>query len=237
MSAAVKLVKRLASKFGYDVHRRTPTPLVSPWINNESFRTHFDAIESLTLISADRCYVLYTLALQASCLHGHWYECGVYKGGSAILLSNLISENRRHEQTELHLFDTFEGMPEPNPSKDLHRQGDFSDASVDTVVATLRSLTPNPDIVHFHKGFIPDTFSSVGSHSIAFAHVDVDLYQSVMSCCNFIYPRLQAGGFMIFDDYGFPTCPGAQQAVDEFFEDKPEVPLVLTTGQALVFKL
>jgi len=42
---------------------------------------------------------------------------------------------------------------------------------------------------------------------------------------------------MIFDDYGFPTCPGAQQAVDEFFEDKPEVPLVLTTGQALVFKL
>jgi len=124
MSAAVKLVKRLASKFGYDVHRRTPTPLVSPWINNESFRTHFDAIESLTLISADRCYVLYTLALQASCLHGHWYECGVYKGGSAILLSNLISENRRHEQTELHLFDTFEGMPEPNPSKDLHRQGD-----------------------------------------------------------------------------------------------------------------
>ena len=40
---------------------------------------------------------------------------------------------------------------------------------------------------------------------------------------------------MIFDDYGFPTCPGARQAVDEFFADKREVPFVLPTGQAVVF--
>jgi len=48
-------------------------------------------------------------------------------------------------------------------------------------------------------------------------------------------PQFSAGGFF-FDDYGFPTCPGARQAVDEFFADKPEVPLVLPTGQAIVIK-
>lgn len=41
---------------------------------------------------------------------------------------------------------------------------------------------------------------------------------------------------MLFDDYGFPTCPGARQAVDEFFDDKPETPLVLPTKQAIVNK-
>ncbi len=41
---------------------------------------------------------------------------------------------------------------------------------------------------------------------------------------------------MVFDDYGFPTCPGARQAVDEFFEGTKSVPLVIPTGQAIVFK-
>jgi O-methyltransferase len=58
----------------------------------------------------------------------------------------------------------------------------------------------------------------------------------VLDCCHFIYPRLLAGGFMVFDDYGFPSCFGARQAVDEFFAGRPEVPLVLPTGQAVVFK-
>ncbi len=41
----------------------------------------------------------------------------------------------------------------------------------------------------------------------------------------------------MFDDYGFASCPGARRAVDEFFVDKPERPLGLQTGQALVVKL
>ena len=42
---------------------------------------------------------------------------------------------------------------------------------------------------------------------------------------------------MIFDDYGFPSCPGARRAVDEFFLDKHEIPLILATGQAVVFRV
>jgi hypothetical protein len=52
-----------------------------------------------------------------------------------------------------------------------------------------------------------------------------------------IYPRLAPGGFMVFDDYGFKECQGARLAVDEYFEDKPEFPIALRTGQALVCKL
>lgn len=72
--------------------------------------------------------------------------------------------------------------------------------------------------------------------AVSFAHIDVDLYASVLDCCRFIYPRLVRGGFMVFDDYGFPTCPGARKAVDDYFATAPSYPLVLPTGRALVFK-
>lgn len=45
------------------------------------------------------------------------------------------------------------------------------------------------------------------------------------------------GGVMVFDDYGFPSCPGAKKAVDEFFKSKIETPIYLPTGQCLVFKV
>lgn len=51
------------------------------------------------------------------------------------------------------------------------------------------------------------------------------------------YTRLNPGGVLIFDDYGFPTCPGAKRAVDEFFAAVPEHSVYLPTGQAVVTRL
>ncbi len=41
---------------------------------------------------------------------------------------------------------------------------------------------------------------------------------------------------MVFDDYGFPSCPGARKAVDEFFSDKEEFPLYLPSGQCFIVR-
>jgi len=71
---------------------------------------------------------------------------------------------------------------------------------------------------------------------IAMAHIDLDLYQSISDALAFIWPRLSNGGFIVFDDYGHPTCPGARAAVDGFYAQGPAVPLCLPTGQAIVFK-
>jgi O-methyltransferase len=124
-------------------------------------------------------------------------------------------------------------MPDTDIVKDLHKKGDFADTSIETVIERVG----HTDIVEFNKGFIPLTFKGKEQHSICFAHIDVDIYKSIIDCCEFIYPRLVKGAVMIFDDYGFPTCPGAKQAVDEFFRDKSEVPLILPTGQAIIFKI
>lgn len=180
-----------------------------------------------TLVSKDRCKILYDATEFCTNLEGAWFECGVYKGGTALLLSELIREG-----STLHLFDTFDGMPPTDPEKDRHQIGDFNDVSLEQV---QQLLSPSDKII-YHKGFMPDTFAGLENEKIALAHIDVDIYNSVLDCCNFIYPRLVAGGAMIFDDFGFDSCPGAKLAVNEFFSDKPEAVQVLETNQAVIIK-
>ena len=68
-------------------------------------------------------------------------------------------------------------------------------------------------------------------------HVDVDLYRPTLDACEYFYPRLVPGGVLLFDEYGFPAARGERDAVDEYFADKSESPIVLPTGQAIVLKL
>jgi O-methyltransferase len=208
------------------------TPRFSPWLGYGPFKALWDLAGPHTIVSAERCYVLYVLASQALSLRGDFWECGVYKGGTSLLLAELLARSG-DESSRLHVFDTFEGMPDTDPSRDFHRRGEFGDTSL----AAIRALVGRGRPVVFHPGLIPDTFHAMDDARIAFAHIDVDIYKSVADCCAFIMPRLTRGGFVVFDDYGFPSCPGARQAVDEFFADRPEKPLVLPTGQAVVFAL
>lgn len=203
--------------------------LFRPWMNDPEFKDILQAISGASLVSPDRCHILWTLARQAVALEGDFVECGVYKGGTSRLLAEILA--KQNSKRELHLFDTFAGMPDTG-EQDIHKQGDFADTSLEQV----RDFVGHVEFSRFHPGFIPGTFSGLESIRIAFAHVDVDIFQSVIDCCAFIYPRMANGGFIVFDDYGFPTCPGARQAVDAFFSDKVEKPLVLPTGQAIVFR-
>jgi O-methyltransferase len=150
-----------------------------------------------------------------------------------LLASLIVNKADPARRPTLRLFVTFEGMPETDPEKDLNCRGDFSDTSVEAVMHQVG----NREFVSFHKGFIPDSFEGLEQRAIAFAHVDADIYKSIIDCCQFIYHRTLPGGFLIFDDYGFTSCPGSRAAVDDFFRSKPEVPLVLPTGQAVVIKL
>ena len=89
----------------------------------------------------------------------------------------------------------------------------------------------------FYQGTFPKTAGPIENLTFCFVHIDVDIYKSVMDCCTFFYPRMEKCGIMIFDDYGFLSCPGAKMAVDEFFYDKPEKPCYLPTGQCIIIRL
>jgi O-methyltransferase len=242
-----KLASALLKHFGYYVikiptrydknieiaDRNLYRPLFSPWLNQNpeaEFVQWYSKAQQKSLVSADRFWVLYSLAKQALKIDGEFCEFGVYKGGSAYFFLQLL---KKYDSTKkLNLFDTFEGMIETDDKKDWHKKGDFSDISLKKV----ESFLEHSNRCKFHAGQIPSTFQNAEFTKIAFAHIDLDLYQPILDTIQFVYPRLSAGGFIVFDDYGFATCPGARQAVDEYFKEHDCVPLVLPTGQALVFK-
>lgn len=230
-------VKRLLARFGYTetkTHQAAPPvglyrPLYSPW-HADAFDRYFATASPSTLVSRDRCYVLERLLKHTLNISGEVVECGVYKGGTAAMLAQILAE--ANSEKKLYLFDTFQGMPETDEEKDWHRKGDFADTSLESV----KQFVGHPDRCIYKPGFIPDTFSGLDDLNISFCHIDVDIYKSIIDSLNFIWPRMGQGGVVIFDDYGFPTCPGALEAVDFFFSSQDAVPLCLQTGQALVIK-
>jgi len=204
----------------------------SPWNGYGEFGQDFSTDEKArTIVSYDRVWILYSLLhnIISSNNQGEIWECGVYKGGTAMVMANLL---RRLNRTNIfRLFDTFQGMPKTDPNKDAHKQGDFSDTNIKDVQKVVKY-----NHLIFHKGFIPNTFEGLENSSISFAHIDVDIYSSVMDCCNFIWSRLNTGGIMLFDDYGFAQTRGCLQAVDEFFGNKNLYPIVLPTGQSFIIR-
>jgi O-methyltransferase len=212
--------------------------LFSPWLAQGELRGHgafheylVTALNAGTAVGPERLYTLFTLAGQCLHLDGDFIETGVWRGGTAALLALLIRK-RSPRPRQLHLFDTFRGMPPTHACDTYYKGGEFADTSLEAVRAKL----PDAPFVRFHAGLIPDTFAGLDDLRFAFAHVDLDVYRSIRDACEFIYPRLTVGGVMVFDDYAWSTCPGARRAVDEFFADRVARPLVLANGQAVVFK-
>ena len=233
---AAENVDFLAAKKIKDSHYYSqyvgPCPLFSPWLGNPDFKAFFDGVEPYTLVPPERCYILLTLARNAVNVPGDFAECGVWKGGTTLMLARVL--NGRSDKT-LYLFDSFEGLPEVDREKDSwFQKGQYSAGSVTLVEDLLRDFKRT---VNIRPGWIPNTFKGLENRRYAFVHIDVDIYQSTLDCCKYFYPRMVPGGMMLFDEYAFAAAAGEKQAVDEFFTDKPEIPIVLVTGQALVLKL
>jgi len=207
-----------------------PLPL---WKEDEIFQSIMEELKSNTMVDLIRCFMLYQLAIQAAPISGNVAEVGVWKGGTAKLLE--IAFESRGCKKNIHLFDTFSGLPEISADQDrhFHKKGDFNDASLDYV----RTLFQNSHNIHIYPGIFPESAKALRSAGFCFVHIDVDLYKSALDACSFFYEKLAPGGIMAFDDYGFPTCPGVKTAVDEFFSrDHRERPIYLPTGQCIILK-
>jgi len=233
-------------KLGYDVYRigskqeYTICPpydnyySYSPWFE-DWFQQIYNKFRDHTLLEEHRCYIIYQFCRYCLHLEGDFAECGVYKGGSAFLIADTLMKSSVYNK-QVHLFDTFTGMPEmtkQDPASNAVWEGRFGDTSATAVREYLHRF---PSVV-IHPGLIPETLQAAKDKQFAFVHIDVDLYQTHLDCCSFFYNRMVKGGVLIFDDYGrsfFRTS--ARQAVDEFFKGKLENPIALHTGQGIVFK-
>jgi hypothetical protein len=142
-------------------------------------------------------------------LEGDVAECGVYRGGSAKLLSSVFKSKR------IFLFDSFSGMKEDDVFAQGHRRGDFSDTTLDDVKTYL---SDNSNCLFF-QGWLPDSAAFLKrDQKFCFVHMDLDLYRSTLLAVNVFWPKLVVGGLMVFDDWCWQRCPGVKKAVEDYFD-------------------
>lgn len=151
---------------------------------------------------------------------GDVVECGVWRGGN-IMLACLIAPSRA-----CWLYDTFDGMTDPDAALDLHRDGG---RAVDRMKSMQRRNTVGLDEVmfgfenegidvskcHFVQGPAETSLLSVSPLRVAILRLDMDWHQPTKVALEVLYPRISPGGFLIVDDYGH--WMGCKKAVDDYF--------------------
>lgn len=149
---------------------------------------------------------------------GSMAEVGVYRGGSARAMLEVMEKQRAHRG--MYLFDTFSGLPEPGPrdAPGKGHAGQFS-AGLDEVMAALEHWEHR---IRYHVGTFPESAATLERTFFSIVHVDVDLEESVRACCEWFAPRMCKGGIIIFDDYASPVWQGVKPVVDEHFGDRVE---------------
>jgi hypothetical protein len=208
----------------------------------EEFLQLYDSCRAETMTSIERMYALY----QATChvldsgVPGDLVECGVWRGGSAMLMAYTLLSRGCTDRT-IWLYDTFDGATTPGDDDVQEMSGrlardilDESERSQDdpfwavaprTVVESNLLRTRYPmDRFRFVQGDVLATIPGEAPANLSILRLDTDWYQSTRHELEQLYPRLSPGGVLIVDDYGY--WRGARKATDEYFQTVDDRPLL-----------
>jgi O-methyltransferase len=149
---------------------------------------------------------------------GDIVECGTCNGGSGALLalSAMPSPFRRR----IFLLDSFEGLPAPGDldGPEAREWTGACGSNLDNVRTVLRESGVPEERVTIVKGWFRDTLPRLGVERIALLHIDADWYDSVRLVLRSLYDRVEPGGFVVLDDYGY--WKGCRQAAHEFLDER-----------------
>ena len=240
----MKIVRKLI----YTLKQNPATDLESikknfPDIREEEFWDIYALCRSFTMTSVERMYSLYQAVgyIINNKLEGDLIECGVWKGGSAMLMATFLS-NRKIYNRKLILYDTYEGMSDPTEvDKDFNgvpaaKQLESSVKNDDSMIwcySTFENVKENlaltgfpPENVMMIKGKVEETIpSDIPSKQIALLRLDTDWYKSTYHELEHLYPLLIKNGILIIDDYGH--WEGCRKAVDDYFDQSDSKPLMM----------
>lgn len=198
------------------------------WWRDEDFNKYLLRFNELDGMNSGRRWMLYQLTRLAKAIPGDTAECGVFEGaGSYLIRRALDGPERTH-----FVFDSFEGLSAPSAVDGSYWQRGNLSCALERVKANLSDL----EGISWQQGWIPNRFAEVRDRTFSFVHIDVDLYEPTLESIQFFYTRVNEGGILVCDDYGFTSCPGATLAVDEFLADKPEKMIALATGGGFLIK-
>jgi O-methyltransferase len=149
---------------------------------------------------------------------GDIIEAGTWRGGAAIFLRAILKAYGVTERT-IWVADSFEGLPPADANKNPADAGSYNFENpflavpLDTVKLNFSRFGLLDDQVRFVKGWFKDTLPKLTAQKWSLIRIDGDMYESTMDALKNLYPNLNAGGYVIIDDYGLPSC---REAVNDF---------------------
>ena len=182
---------------------------------------------------------------------GDVVEIGCYRGLTALLLEKTLAEAGEPDARRvLHVYDSFEGLPERGERDSVERSDNMRGcdredarrvgmgwfkASREDVESNFAADGARPP--QFHVGWFKNTLKTGLPETVAFAHLDGDFFSSTQEALVSLWPRLVPGAVVVLDDYCDASIhprqsamPGVKRAVDEWLEGKEEEVTVLAGG-------
>jgi hypothetical protein len=205
-----------------------------------AFLDLYERCREMTMTSIERMFALYsaTRYIVDSKISGDFVECGVWRGGSVMLIALTLQSLGIDDRT-IWLYDTFDGMTAPSEHDVQAMTGRFAAH----VLAEHQKTADDPfwgyaprriveenvrstgyENVRFIEGDVMKTIPEHAPQSIAVLRLDTDWYESTRHELVHLYPRIPRGGVVIIDDYGYWS--GARKATDEFLDTLPSRPLL-----------
>ena len=195
-------------------------------------RKALELVEDYTMTSYERMMTLWNQVryLDRAGIPGALVECGTWRGGACGMMA-LAHRTSGNPGRQIHLFDSFEGLPEPDSNVDGERAINYAAghasgnlASIERCIGLLednqslmQKIVQYPeDLTAYHVGWfentVPEARKSLGP--IALLRLDGDWYASTKVCLENLFSLVPTGGMVVIDDYGH--WEGCRKAVDEF---------------------
>lgn len=235
---------------------------IAEWVYPDAFRSEveystdftrlYKKCQAYTMTSIERMFSLYQAVkyILDNRIKGDFVECGVWKGGSSMLIALMLKEYEEFER-KIYLYDTFDGMSEPTfediscdgvdaksqLSKENKNKSDsiWCYVPINEVRQNLLNTEINESQLVFVQGKVEETIPEIMPLSISLLRLDTDWYESTKHEMENLYPLLRSKGVLIVDDYGH--WQGAKKAIDEYFQSvsiKPLLHRVDYTGRIMI---
>lgn len=166
---------------------------------------------------------------------GDFIETGVWRGGACIYMAAILEAWGDTDRT-VWAADSFAGLPEPELKQDkgdrhhTYRQLAVSEREVVENFQRF-GVTHRINVV---PGWFKETLIETSLRlrsGLAILRLDGDMYQSTIEAIDALYPKLNAGGICIVDDYFMAPC--AQAVTDYRTKHGVEAPIQFIDGMGV----
>lgn len=240
LKPARSLVRALVDSLGFVILRKAELDekrrkKISDVHKDQNFMRAYEKAKRYTMTTLERMYALYKAIefIVASGVDGDVVECGVWKGGSAMMCALALMEFGEDKKS-IYLYDTYRGMTEPTEVdrdwsgesaharwNELQRGEDLNEwdlAPLEEAKANMYSTGYPLERLVFVEGKVEDTLPGTAPERISLLRLDTDWYESTYHELAHLFPRLSRSGVIIIDDYGF--WEGQKRAVDQYLAEQ-----------------